>query len=552
MMSDWFLGKFADDANSSSVCYRTRLISAPIKRFLAYGWWIVWILLTACFVAPLWCASVLPLCDLPNHLARITALHYLDHPGWNLGAFYVRSLSPVPYFGHIYVVHLMTYLFGSVPRANLVYMSVYVAAVPLSGRSYARAAGRDPWLAFLLLPLAVGVFFQWGFIAFCAGAVLLLPACAVLSRQLETPSRAGWMWLGVLGCALYFFHILDWMAFGLYAAVLLAIECMRGSWRRPLRAAAVMLPSLALFGLGLRSAQSFGYIRSGDSLHASLDPPGRLLERVVELLDIWPARRVDEWVEMALGLAVLLLLITDTGPQAGASRRRVTHPWLGVVVFAVAAALTPFWIVKPLNWWMINVRFLMLAAMMAVFLPRGPIRGARSLVLAAALAVICLFPLGMARAYRGFSRRAEPLVQLINSTPLGSSTLLLHGPPPHQFGDPEVATTMAVWREVYNYPIVYRGGYDPYMYDDGFPIRRRAALGAPKVASVAVRQPTADEQRFRPDQMMAGWDYFIVWLDNPEPLPPDGVLGLKEAGRWKLYRNLNKERKADSSAGLAQ
>ena len=148
---------------------------------------------------------------------------------------------------------------------------------------------------------------------------------------------------------------------------------------------------------------------------------------------------------------------------------------------------------------MVNQRFLLPAALVAIFFPRGALRGWRALLMAGAVAVMLILPPSLALVYRDFSRRAEPLISLIESTPLGSNTLVLHSPPgQRKFQDPMLAPEMTYWREMYNYPLVLRGGYDPYLYDDGFPIKRIRALPAPKVERAAEIIYSPSEQHFNP------------------------------------------------------
>src|SRR6202012_4927353 len=133
------------------LCGITALVRA-LREILDFGkrhrfWLAVWLPLSLWFVSPLWSARLLPLHDLPNHLARITALHHLNDPSWNLAAYYRRSIQLVPYLGHFYLVHLLAYVTGSVISANLVFMIAYILATPLCGMAFARATGRSPYLA---------------------------------------------------------------------------------------------------------------------------------------------------------------------------------------------------------------------------------------------------------------------------------------------------------------------------------------------------------------------------------------------------------------------
>jgi hypothetical protein len=536
------------------VCRINGLVQAPravldfVKRHRF--WLAVWLPLGLWFAYPLWAARVVPLHDLPNHLARITALHYLGDPRWNLSPYYERSLQLVPYFAHYYLVHLLAYVTRSVPLANLIFMSAYIVLTPLGGFAFARATGRSPWLALLLLPLAVSFYFQWGFIAFCCGVMLMLPAMAALYRLLDAPTARAAVAVGLSTAALYLFQVVPWAAFGAYAILLLAIELACRRWRGPLYAAAAMAPSVVMLAIGVQQARSFGYFGQTGVVvqhryEALADTPGKLLSRALNMINWFQSENTDEWIAIGLMLILLLLVVSDGGArtvgEAGDHpwRRRVRIP-VAFVAFLAMAFATPFWVKHPFNWWMINQRFLLPAACVAVFFPRGPIRGARLGLVAAAVMMMIILPRDMARQYRDFSRRAWPLIELIRATPFGSNTLVLHEPG-RSFEDPALAPQVTYWRELYNYPLVYRGGFDPYLYDDGFPIRRIAALPAPKVPRAAETMFSPEEARFNPATMMHGWDYFIVPEESRDAMPPDGAVRIRDAGSWTLYRNVSKQ-----------
>lgn len=506
-----------------------RPLYAWVAAALALGLW---------FARPLWATRYLPLHDLPNHLARIAAYHYLPDARWNLQPFYERSLQLVPYLGHYYLVHLLTFVTGSVVTANTVFLTLYVLATPLCGLAYARATGRSPWLALLLLPLSLSMFFQWGFIGFCVGAMLLMPALAALYRVLDEPTPRRTLALGLWTATLYLFHVVPWAALGIYALVLFAFELPARRWRGPLFASAAMAPSLAMLAVGVHQARAFGYV-GARHYQATTDAPTKLLQRAAGLIDLWQRSHRDEWIVAGIALAVVLLVVTDGGDAGEPARRRVRVP-AAFATFVALAFATPFWVKQPFNWWMVNVRFLLPAAEVALFLPRGPLRGGRAVVLAAAVAAAALLPGPMARNYADWGQRLRPLIDLVRATPLGATTLVVHRPPPRSFDDPVLAPGVTYWREVYNYPLVLRGGFDPYLYDDGFPVKRIATLPAPKVERAAEHILSPAETRFDAQTMMQGWDYFIVADEARDLMPVDGAVVVKEAPPWTLYRNVTR------------
>lgn len=508
--------------------------TALVRR--GWPWLAVALPLALWYARPLWVTRYVPLHDLPNHLARITAYHHLRDPRWHLSAFYAPSLQLVPYLGHYLAVDLLAYVCGGVVPADTVFLTLYVLAAPLCGLAFARATGRSPWLGLLMLPLSVSMFFQWGFVAFCVGCMLLLPALAALYRVLDEPSARRAVALGVWTAVLYLFHVIPWGALGLYALVLFAFELAARRTRGPLVASLAMAPSLGMLAIGVHQARRFGYLGT-QQYQAQVDAPARMLERAAKMIDLWQRSHVDEWVVVGIALVLLLLVVSDAPPDGEPLRRRVRVP-AALATFVGLALVTPFWVQRPFNWWMVNLRFLLPAAEVAVFLPRGRIAGGRALLLGGAVALSALLPGPMARNYADFGRRLQPLIDLIRMTPLGSSTLVLHRPPPRSFEDPVLAPGVTYWREVYNYPLVLRGGYDPYLYDDGFPIKRIAALAAPKVERAAEHITSPAETKFDPMTMLQGWDYFIVPAEASDLMPPDGAVLVRQSGTWLLYRNL--------------
>jgi hypothetical protein len=304
-----------------------------------------------------------------------------------------------------------------------------------------------------------------------------------------------------------------------------------------------MAPSLAMLAIGVMQARHFGYLGEG-KYEAVSDSPVKLMSRATDMINLFQAETSDEWILLGVMLILLLLVVTDGGartvPEAGEDpwRRRVRVP-LAFVTFVGLAFASPFWVKHPFNWWMINQRFLLFAACVAVFFPRGPIRGARLGLVAAAVVVMALLPRETMKQYRDFSKRAWPLVNLIRQTPMGSNTLVLLEPG-RSLEDPTVAPRMTIWRELYNYPLVYRGGYDPYLYDDGFPIRRIGSLPAPKVQRAAELLFSQEDARFNPSTMMQGWDYFIVPEESRDIMPADGAVHIRDAGSWSLYKNVTR------------
>src|SRR5262249_815084 len=161
-----------------------------------------------------------------------------------------------------------------------------------------------------LLPLAVSIYFQWGFIAFCCGAMMMLPAMAALYRLLDAPTGRGAIAVGLWTAALYLFQILPWAAFGAYAILVCAIGLGCRPWRGPLFAAAAMAPSLAMLAIGLSQARHIGYLGDG-RYEAMRDSPVKLMSRAADMINLFQADTTDEWILLGVMLILLLLVVSD-------------------------------------------------------------------------------------------------------------------------------------------------------------------------------------------------------------------------------------------------
>lgn len=513
--------------------------AAPLLR--AYRWWLLlWLPLALWFVRPLWVAPILPVEELPSYLAQITAYHYATSELWRVGRAVTPSLAPLPEVGYLYAVHLLSYVTGSVTRANLLYLSVYVALAPLAGLALARTAGRSPWLSFLLLPLAVSGPFQKGLFPFCVATMAMLPACALLYRLLDKPSRRRALLLAAAACGLYLLDLIPWLGFCAYVLVLVALELATppfalGFSRRAVAAGlavSALLPSWLLCGAGFSSARARGLfaVRAASSGFETLP----LASQAAALLDLWVSRSVDEWVELALGLVLLVLIASDEGKSAETAPHRLRLP-LAVMLFLSLAMLLPSQLALPLAGPWVKLRFLVLAMACAVFLPRGPVRGARAWLLAAGLAAMTILPFSMSRAYREFSARVRPLVVVLSAVPMGANTLYIHTPG-QSFTDAQAGRWLQPWRNLVHFPMLFRGGYDPYLRSDALIIRRSAGLRAPPLDEPGETPRPVEFSRL-PLSLLHGWDYLVVRDDNLAAVPGGGITLVLERGRFSLFRN---------------
>src|SRR5688572_15873274 len=159
-------------------------------------------------VAPLWVSHELPLVDLPQHLHLISVLHRLDDPTTLYPDLFARRPELTPYLGYYYVVSGLNWLLP-LELANKVFLSAYVAGLPLALAFLLRSLKRPAWPAVLALPFAYGDSFAWGFINYISALPLTLLTCGLFVRAIsDAPRRKQWaIGLALSLVAVLLFHV---------------------------------------------------------------------------------------------------------------------------------------------------------------------------------------------------------------------------------------------------------------------------------------------------------------------------------------------------------
>ncbi len=227
-----------------------------------------WIFALICGVAPLWASQALPLVDLPQHLHLISVLHRLDDASTLYPEIFARRPELTPYLGYYYVVSFLNWLMP-LELANRLFLSLYVAGLPLSLAFLLKSLKRPTWPALLALPFAYGDSFAWGFINYCASLPLALLTCGFFVRAIEeAPKRRAWA--GALAASLVavlLFHVqaFAWLGVAL-PFLLLTTPAPEGKtprlrsgqgWKPRVPALVGVMPGVILFVLwvGLRVGQ---------------------------------------------------------------------------------------------------------------------------------------------------------------------------------------------------------------------------------------------------------------------------------------------------------
>jgi hypothetical protein len=330
-------------------------------------------------IAPLFLVDVVPLANMPNHMARIRILAEIaQDPA--LAANYRLNWGLQP---NLAVDLLLTPLAGFVEPLELGRWFTMLCMVTLAGgtlAAYRVINGRlDFWPAVLFLFLYNHVLI-WGFLNFLFGLGLGL---AGFAAWVATADRAGWRrtaLFGLVGIAMFFVHL---MALGIYGIMVGAWEVGRlrdrwPDWKGLLRdwalGAAQFLPAFILFV-------------------AALPPPvadpkwvwGDLLKRIRGILSplLTNFSQMDAgFIFFVAGLLLVCLPLRWLKPARG-----MTLPLLSLAVIALVA---PFWTYGRFGGvWGIDVR---LWVAFAFFASAGlTYRGPRRVGVIIAVAAMVLF-----------------------------------------------------------------------------------------------------------------------------------------------------------------
>jgi hypothetical protein len=206
---------------------------------------LVWLLLCAVQVAPIWLNTWLPMGDLGGHLDLMDVMARYDDANTIYAATYDLPHGANPNTVTLYVARWFPFL-GAAGAAKVL-LSLYLVGVPWSLSMLARAFGRSPWLALLSLPLSWNALVNVGFLNYIIAFPLLFCALA-LARTLA--EHGGWkrmIGLGACLVTLFFCHAIAFLiGLGMTVVVLVAwLPSARFAWR--LVALAPVLPLLLVW-----------------------------------------------------------------------------------------------------------------------------------------------------------------------------------------------------------------------------------------------------------------------------------------------------------------
>jgi hypothetical protein len=297
------------------------------------------------------------------------------------------------------------------------------------------------------------------------------------------------------------------------------------------------VPILGACAIGIWSYQherSLGFRSIAGQRDFVFDPLGNVMGYApARLLNFLSSAR-DEWVAVALACGWIFLALASARGREVEPRRRFTMRELGpelCFVLAVACVLfLPRSMRKPFNWYMINGRFVPVAALFGALLIRGDFRGRRRWLFAPVAAAALFYAVDVSRMMVAFNRHVDGFDELVQMIPLHRATLTLSFQPRN---DPEV--NVDCFNQWASYTQMRRGGYNFYNFNYGFPLRYKRYRPAPMW-----NRP----EGFSFQTMGRWWDYFLVHNEGvraslfPELAAEGKVVLVGKRGAWTLWQRV--------------
>lgn len=157
-------------------------------------------------IAPFWFGPYIPIVDLPQHAAQVSALREL----WSGNPFFVEHFHVnwfTPYLLGYLALYALALVFPITVAAQLL-VSLSVAAMPFATGALLREGGADERWKWLAIPCSYGFGFYWGFLSFIVSAPLVLLFLIATIRFVNAPSWRRGCGIAAFSLLLFFCHII--------------------------------------------------------------------------------------------------------------------------------------------------------------------------------------------------------------------------------------------------------------------------------------------------------------------------------------------------------
>ncbi|MEO7112289.1 MAG: hypothetical protein ABI183_17720 [Polyangiaceae bacterium] len=285
---------------------------------------------------PIFSTKYLPITDLPEHAAAISSLRHWFDPAWHVQSTYTLALGKTEYILYHLAGALLAVPFGDAALANRVLIALVAFAFPYSARALLRARGGDERLAILACVAFWSRPLRIGFLPYVASVPCVLFALALLSRNLDTPTRRRTITLILSSIAIFYIHV---SGFVLFAAIALVWIALHGEAPLSWRSVLVEMPERALWLLPATLIAAVWAFHGDGPTSAAVSQiwymPAR--DRLHELplwsSDIWTTH-ADEACAVATWVAIGWLAALSTSAEKRTTRQQLTT-WAPFLVTTV-------------------------------------------------------------------------------------------------------------------------------------------------------------------------------------------------------------------------
>ena len=472
-------------------------------------------------LAPIWIGRYLPLVDMPQHAAQITALREILHGNPSL-----TQLFEINWFTPYLFGYLLLYAISSVlpiTMATKLVVSLAVVAIPITTGQLLRAAGADERWKWLAIPCSFGFAFYWGFLSYIVAAPLALVFLTRTARFMAAPTTRNAIGIAVFSLLLFFCHVIV-----LGVASLLALGYVAGvSYRDP---RALMLRSLPYATpLPLIALWLVIVYRTVPVVHSDPIVFPTLSSRFVQLL-LQPAGQDGSSVLVALLVTAAVIALP---PLSGAKLSRRPERWLPFVLAAIVFMVAPHYVLSTAYFYQRLGLFLVPLWLLLWDAPSGR---ARRLDWVAMLIVLIWTAATIGR-FAAFSRETESFRQVVASVEPGKRVASMVFDARSSFFTLPVYLHFPVW-----YAATDRGVVDFNFADFAASVVRYQADAGPRMTDFLGWYPTEFDWHTHGG---AHYDYFMVKSssDISERIFKDkrgSVELVAQSGWWWLYRNLER------------
>ena len=477
---------------------------------------------------PIWIGGgYLPMVDMPQHAAQVTALR-----GLLTGDPMFTSLFEINWFTPYLLGYLLLYLLSLVLPimvATQLLVTCAVLSVPLLTGALLRAVGADERWKWLAIPASFSFAFYWGFLTFMLAFPLALLFLINSIRFAQAPNLRHAIFTALFAVFLFFCHIIA-LAFASAVALAYVVAVSPRNVRG-------LLLRIAPFAAPLPLIASWLVITY--STEATVRAPiayGPLLDRFLMLL-AQPAGREALYPAICLPVTAALLFLPTL---AGSTASRRPERWLPFAVGLVLFFVMPAYV---LNTGFVYQRLGLFLVPLWLLGWDPPAPAARRLEWVGILVVVCWVLASVAR-FAAFARESESFrVVAAQIEPGRRVASMVFDNSSAQFATP-VYLHFPAWYQATGPGVV------DFNFGDFFPqpVRYRADAG-PRLPEQLAWYPIAFDWNAHGG---ARYDYFLVKASFD--VAPDifkerlgSVELVARSGWWWLYRNVERSSQAPAS-----